>query len=125
MKKLFCAAIIILMVISFSVLSYAAGSSCPDACKGAMEKAGRGLSNLCLGWTDIPLSIYNTTNDTKNAALGLTVGAWDGFKKAFPRTISGAVDLVTFPIPDYSKSPVSAAPLTEPATAKTAAKTTK
>lgn len=117
MKKLFCAAIIILFVMSFAGLSYAAESTCGDFCKGAMEKAGRGLKNLCLGWTDIPLSIYNTTNETKNAALGLTVGAWDGFKKAFPRTISGAVDLATFPIPDYSKSPVSPEPLTERSTA--------
>lgn len=117
MKKLFCAAIIILMVMSFTGLLYAADSTCGDACKGAMEKAGRGLKNLCLGWTDIPLSVYQVTTDTKNAAIGLTAGLWDGFKKAFPRTISGAVDLVTFPIPDYSKSPVSPEPLTEPSMA--------
>ena len=117
MKKLFCVAIIILLALSFAGISYAAeASGCKDMVGGAMSKAGRGLKNLCLGWTDIPLSIYNTTNDTKNAALGLTVGAWDGFKKAFPRTISGAVDLATFPIPDYEKSPVSPEPLMEPAT---------
>ena len=119
MKKLFCAAIIILTVLSLAGLSYAAEAcSGKDMACGAMEKAGRGLKNLCLGWTDIPLSIYNTTNDTKNPALGLTAGAWDGFKKAFPRTISGLVDLVTFPIPDYGKSPVKPDPLMEPATAK-------
>lgn len=122
MKKLFSVAIIILLVLSFAGLSYAAQSSCGDACKGAMNKAGRGLKNLCLGWTDIPLSIYNTTTDTKNAALGLTVGAWDGFKKAFPRTISGAVDLITFPIPDYEKSPVKPDPLMEHSTAAKATK---
>ena len=113
MKKLFSAAIIILLVISFAGLSYAADSSCKDNCKGAINKAGRGLKNLCLGWTDIPLSIYNTTSDTKNPITGLTVGTWDGFKKAFPRTISGLVDLVTFPIPDYEKSPVKPDPLVE------------
>ena len=119
MKKLFCAALITLLVLSLTGLSYAAAAcSGKDMACGAMSKAGRGLKNLCLGWTDIPLSIYNTTNDTKNAALGLTWGAWEGFKKAFPRTISGAVDLVTFPIPDYKKSPVKPDPLMEPATAK-------
>jgi putative exosortase-associated protein (TIGR04073 family) len=121
MKKLFCVAIIILLAISFAGLSYAA-DSCADNCKGAMNKAGRGLKNLCLGWTDIPLSIYQVTTDTKNAALGLTMGAWDGFKKAFPRTISGAVDLATFPIPDYNKSPVKPDPLTEPSVAKATTK---
>ncbi|MDP3791909.1 MAG: exosortase system-associated protein, TIGR04073 family [Candidatus Omnitrophota bacterium] len=119
MKKLFCVAIIILLAVSFSGLSYAAESASSDACKGAMNKAGRGLKNLLLGWTDIPLSIYQVTNESKNAALGLTAGAWDGFKKAFPRTISGAVDLATFPIPDYDKSPVKPDPLMEPSTAST------
>jgi putative exosortase-associated protein (TIGR04073 family) len=117
MKKLFCAAIIILLVLSFAGVSFAA-DTCGDACKGAMSKAGRGLKNLCLGWTDIPLSIYQTTNDTKNAAIGLSLGFWEGFKKAFPRTISGAVDLATFPIPDYEKSPVKPDPLTEPSVAR-------
>jgi putative exosortase-associated protein (TIGR04073 family) len=123
MKKLFCAALIILMVLSLTGLLYAeAACSGKDMACGAMNKAGRGLKNLCLGWTDIPLSIYNVTNDSKNPVIGLTVGLWDGFKKAFPRTISGAVDLVTFPIPDYGKSPVKPDPLTEPATAKAATK---
>jgi putative exosortase-associated protein (TIGR04073 family) len=124
MKKLFCVAIIILLAISFAGVSYAA-DTCGDACKGAMNKAGRGLKNLCLGWTDIPLSVYSVTNDTKNAALGLTLGVWEGFKKAFPRTVSGAVDLATFPIPDYDKSPVKPDPLTEPSVAKASAPATK
>ena len=119
MKKLFCAALITLLVLSLTGLSYAAAAcSGKDMACGAMSKAGRGLKNLCLGWTDIPVSIYNTTNDTKNPVTGFTLGAWDGFKKAFPRTISGLVDVITFPIPDYEKSPVKPDPLMEPATAK-------
>lgn len=125
MKKIFSAALIILLVLSLTGISYAAECKGKDMACGAMNKAGRGLKNLCLGWTDIPLSIYNTTNDTKNAALGLTVGAWDGFKKAFPRTISGAVDTITFFIPDYDKSPVKPDPLTEPAVTKASAPATK
>src|SRR3989338_707341 len=123
MKKLFCAVLIISLVLSLTGLSYA--DSGKDMASGAMDKAGRGLKNLCLGWTDIPLSIYNVTNDSKNAVLGLTVGFWDGFKKAFPRTISGAVDLATFPIPDYEKSPVKPDPLTESATTGASAPATK
>jgi len=115
LKKLFCAAIIILFVISVAGLSYAEGSGCKNVLSGPMSKAERGAKNLLLGWTDIPLSVCETTVETKNAALGLTAGLWQGFKKAFPRTISGAVDLVTFPIPDYEKSPVKPDPLTEPA----------
>lgn len=115
LKKLFCAALIILLVISVSGLAYAA-----TGMEGPMKKAGRGAKNLLLGWTDIPLSMCETAMDSKNPILGITLGTWQGFKKAFPRTISGAVDLITFPIPDYEKSPVSPDPLTEPST-KTAA----
>lgn len=101
------------------------GLSYAETKGGPMEKAGRGAKNLLLGWTDIPLSVTEVTMDTKNAALGLSVGLWQGFKKAFPRTISGLVDLVTFPIPDYAKSPVKPDPLTEPSTTAKAAKATK
>ena len=112
LKKLFCAAIIILFVISV------VGSSYAETCtvSGPLAKAERGAKNLLIGWTDIPVSVCETTMDTKNAALGLSLGLWNGFKKAFPRTISGIVDLVTFAIPDYEKSPVKPDPLTEPST---------
>ena len=116
MKKLFCAAIIILFVISVIGLSYAETSYDTHKVSGPMAKAERGAKNLLVGWTDIPVSVCETTMDTKNAALGLSVGLWQGFKKAFPRTISGMVDLVTFAIPDYGKSPVKPDPLTEPST---------
>ena len=112
LKKLFCAAIIILFVVSVMGISYAE----TNCMKGPMAKAERGAKNLLIGWTDIPVSVCETTMDTKNAALGLTVGLWQGFKKAFPRTISGIVDLVTFAIPDYEKSPIKPDPLTEPST---------
>ena len=115
LKKLFCAAIIILFVISVMGLSYAETGSGKNVVSGPMKKAERGAKNLLVGWTDIPVSVCETTMDTKNAVLGLTSGLWQGFKKAFPRTISGAVDLVTFAIPDYEKSPVKPDPLTEPA----------
>lgn len=118
MKKVLSVAIIFLFVVSVVGMSYADDKNCVA---GPMKKAERGAKNFFLGWTDIPLSISEVTMDTKNAALGLSVGLWQGFKKAFPRTISGAVDLVTFPIPDYEKSPVKPDPLTEPATAKAAA----
>ena len=113
LKKLFCVVIIILFVIS-TVGALYAETACPkNVLCGPMKKAERGAKNLFLGWTDIPISVCETTMDTKNAALGLTTGLWQGFKKAFPRTISGIVDLVTFPIPDYEKSPVKPDPLTE------------
>ena len=114
MKKLFCAAITILFMTSAIGLSYAQTSYDTYKVSGPMAKAERGAKNFLTGWTDIPVSVCETTMDTKNAALGLSLGLWQGFKKAFPRTISGIVDLVTFAIPDYGKSPVKPDPLTEP-----------
>ncbi|MBI5124567.1 MAG: exosortase system-associated protein, TIGR04073 family [Candidatus Omnitrophica bacterium] len=124
MKKIFCAAIIILFAISVIGISYA-DTGCESKFSGPAKKAVRGGMNLLCGWTDIPRSIFEVTMDTKNAVLGLTVGAWQGFKKAFPRTISGAVDLATFPIPDYEKSPVKPDPLVESGTARASAPATK
>jgi len=125
LKKLFCAAIIILFVISAIGLSYAETSYDAHKVTGPMAKAERGAKNLLIGWTDIPVSVCETTVDTKNAALGLTVGLWQGFKKAFPRTISGMVDLVTFAIPDYQKSPVKPDPLVEHSSAASPKAATK
>ena len=76
-----------------------------------------------------PAASTTQVSDRSSAALALFLvlifTESRGFKKAFPRTISGAVDLITFPIPDYEKSPVKPDPLTEPSTAKAKAPATK
>ena len=70
-------------------------------------KAERGIKNILFGWTDIPKSIVQVTNDSDNAVWGLTGGTLKGIGKAFPRTVSGIADVVSFPIGDYDKTPVS------------------
>ena len=69
-------------------------------------KAERGVKNILFGWTDIPKSIIQVTRDSKNPIWGLTAGTLKGVGKAFPRTVSGIADVVTFPIGDYDKVPV-------------------
>jgi len=78
-------------------------------------KAERGMKNILLGWTDIPKSIIQVTKDSKNPIWGLTGGTLQGIGKAFPRTVSGIVDVVSFPIGDYDKSPVHPDALKAPA----------
>ena len=74
--------------------------------RGTSVKIDRGLNNLLFGWTDIPKSIIQVTRDLKNPLWGITAGTFKGIGKAFPRTISGAADIISFPIADYNKTPV-------------------
>ena len=69
-------------------------------------KAERGVKNILFGWTDIPKSIIQVTRDSKNPIWGLTAGTLKGVGKAFPRTVSGIADVVSFPMGDYDKMPV-------------------
>lgn len=69
-------------------------------------KAERGIKNILFGWTDIPKSIIQVTRDSKNPIWGLTGGTLKGIGKAFPRTVSGIADVVSFPMGDYDKVPV-------------------
>ena len=115
-------ALIILIAVSMTVLSYAAekanfgpankaegaaakGKTPALQCKPGM-KAERGIKNLLFGWTEIPKSIIQVTRDSKNPLWGLTGGTLKGVGKAFPRTVSGAADLISFPMGDYDKMPV-------------------
>lgn len=66
-------------------------------------KAERGIKNILFGWTDIPRSILQVTRDSRNPIWGATAGAFKGIGKAVPRTVSGAVDVLSFPLADYNK----------------------
>ena len=117
MMKTLKAALIILTVLSIAGLLYAETSNISPANKGdgkaasssrgAGMKAERGIKNILFGWTDIPKSIIQVTRDSKNPIWGLMAGTLKGVGKAFPRTISGEADLVSFPIADYEKVPVN------------------
>lgn len=64
----------------------------------AFEKGGRGVSNLLLGWLEIPLTIHKryTTSDVVASFLtGTAIGAF----KAVMRTGVGAYETVTFFLP--------------------------
>jgi len=115
--KILRVALIFLMVFAIAGLSYAGTSNISPANKGtgkaampssrgAGMKAERGIKNILFGWTEIPKSIIQVTRDSKNPFWGLTAGTVKGLGKAFPRTVSGAADLVSFPIADYEKIPV-------------------
>jgi len=109
--------IIILFALSILGISYAEsgsnispankgkGASLPSS-RGAGVKLERGLKNILFGWTEIPKSIIQVTKDSRNPIWGLTGGTLKGIGKAFPRTVSGAADVVSFPMADYNKTPI-------------------
>ena len=115
--KMLKSAIIAIMILSVATLSYAATSNIAPANKGdgvsqasssrgAGMKLERGVKNILFGWTDIPKSIIQVTKDSKNPIWGITAGTLKGVGKAFPRTVSGAADVISFPIGDYEKLPI-------------------
>jgi len=125
-KNILKAGLASLIVLSIACLSYAAETSSSSTTnvtwgnkstgtavtstaakeKGPGMKAERGVKNILFGWTDIPRSIIQVTRDSKNPFWGLTGGTIKGIGKAFPRTVSGVADVVTFPLGDYNKVPV-------------------
>ena len=115
--KILRVALIILIVLSIASFSCAAtenispgnkgtGAAKATSSRGAGMKLERGMKNILFGWTEIPKSIIQVTRDSRNPIWGVTGGTLKGIGKAFPRTVSGAADVVSFPIADYNKTPV-------------------
>ncbi|UZR30564.1 exosortase system-associated protein, TIGR04073 family [Methylococcus mesophilus] len=61
-------------------------------------KLGSGLSNLTTGWLEIPKNMINTSNQT-NVLFGISGGLLKGLLHTVGRTLTGAVDFITFPVP--------------------------
>lgn len=74
------------------------------------RKLGRGVSNLFLGWVEVPRGIEAVGQESGFAAAG-TWGVLQGAGSAVLRTAAGALEIVTFPFPVPSKD---SDPLVEP-----------
>lgn len=79
----------------------------PDYAQLVGRKLASGFSNMALGSAEIPKNMIITTNQT-NAVFGVTGGAIKGLLHTLGRTLSGMVDIVTFPIPTQ---PITRPPL--------------
>jgi len=69
------------------------------------QKLGAGLSNMTLGWLEIPKNTIITTNQT-NLLFGAIGGPVKGALHTVGRSLAGVADLLTFPLPT--------APITKP-----------
>jgi putative exosortase-associated protein (TIGR04073 family) len=74
-------------------------TSTPQEVTGGMSlKIVRGLSNVTLGWLELPKQVYITIHQD-GVAMGLSVGTLKGIGMTLVRTLSGAGEVLTFPFP--------------------------
>jgi putative exosortase-associated protein (TIGR04073 family) len=69
-----------------------------DYIEGVGDKLAHGLANTVTGIGEIPKNMIIETNE-KGPAYGIPVGLFTGILHGIGRTLTGAVDLVTFVIP--------------------------
>jgi putative exosortase-associated protein (TIGR04073 family) len=75
--------------------SQAAASSYPEQIG---NKLAHGVANTVTGIVEVPKNMYIESNK-KGPAYGIPVGLFTGIVQGIGRTLTGVVDLVTFPIP--------------------------
>ncbi|HPM43629.1 MAG TPA: hypothetical protein PLV52_07340 [Candidatus Omnitrophota bacterium] len=63
--------------------------------KTKKEEFSQGAKDAILGWTEIPKSVVQVTNESKNPLTGLTRGALKGITRAFSKTVSGIAHAVS------------------------------
>lgn len=74
-------------------------SSAPQEVVGGMSlKMVRGVSNVTLGWWELPKQVYQTFRED-GVGMGLSVGPLKGIGMTLVRTLSGVGEILTFPFP--------------------------
>lgn len=66
---------------------------------GPLRKLTRGFLNLATGWLELPVQVGKIT-EQKGSFPGMTEGLARGVVLGLGRTLVGAVETVTFPIPN-------------------------
>lgn len=63
-----------------------------------VEKLGRGVANVAFGPLELLMKPYDVNNE-KGAIASLTYGVIKGVVYTVGREVTGAIDIVTFPVP--------------------------
>jgi putative exosortase-associated protein (TIGR04073 family) len=69
-----------------------------SALQGVGFKLTRGMANFGLGWVELPKQIYHVGHE-EGWLIGMTRGFIDGVGMFAARTVAGAYELLTFPLP--------------------------
>lgn len=72
----------------------------PTGVEKALTKLGRGLSNVMLGWAEIPVTFDQKLKQGKPLGYLLGVVPVLGTARAVMRTSTGVFEMVTFPFSD-------------------------
>lgn len=72
----------------------------PTGMEKSLVKLGRGLSNVLLGWAEIPVTFDRKYKEGKPLAYLVGVVPVLGTARAFMRTGAGVFEMVTFPFSD-------------------------
>jgi putative exosortase-associated protein (TIGR04073 family) len=83
----------------------------PTGIEKSLTKLGRGLSNILLGWAEIPVTFDRGVRRGKPLGYLLGVAPVMGTARAFMRTTTGVFEVVTFP---FSDREVNYEPILEP-----------
>ncbi|MFH1552944.1 MAG: exosortase system-associated protein, TIGR04073 family [Candidatus Omnitrophota bacterium] len=127
MKKFLTVFFVAIMVLSFSVTVFAAdmpkGTTAQkstasaqkstatvqkstvgtyDTSSGPVEKFDRGVRNTASGFLEVPKRVVEKVQEYGNNPIkGVLLGLFQGSCKAFAKTASGIVDIVTCPVGQY------------------------
>jgi putative exosortase-associated protein (TIGR04073 family) len=77
---------------------YPESSAPQEVVDGISTKLARGVSNMALGWLELPKQIYLTYKED-GIAKGVFIGPLKGVGMTLVRTVSGAGETATFFIP--------------------------
>ena len=72
----------------------------PAEASTPFHKLGRGAGNLLTGWLELPLQIMRTT-ESQGSFAGVSVGFVKGILFGAGRTALGALEMVTFLLPNH------------------------
>jgi len=83
----------------------------PTGIEKALTKLGRGISNVLLGWAEVPMAFHRGVQRQKPLGYLLGVAPVMGTARAFMRTTTGVFEMATFP---FSDREVNYEPILEP-----------
>ena len=80
-------------------LTFCAAPAKADQEGGPLRKLGRGAANVATGWLELPGQIARATEQS-GAFAGASVGLARGLVFGVGRTLVGALEVVSFPLPN-------------------------
>ncbi|MBN2311299.1 MAG: exosortase system-associated protein, TIGR04073 family [Candidatus Hydrogenedentes bacterium] len=72
----------------------------PTGFEKRLTKLGRGLSNILLGWAEVPVTWHRKFRDGKPLGYLVGVAPVIGLTRAFVRTSTGVYEMATFTVSD-------------------------